>query len=493
MPSKLIIFSLITLTLMSTIHCKVKSEIEKNQCTQQMKKVFIGFYKKNVQKYALLSPPEEFENEDCWFLEVKDKVSKTVMFMDVISLSLERKDQLVLSMFDVSRGWNFETNTELAIMKDSFNSLFLAEKNQPTQSPDRVERILQSMILPLVESVESENYSELFPYLRLCRMLGFEELANSVYLNLADQLVHHFLEFYVTNFPEKVLASFVQLAPQLQIILGQKFNESVISLDTQNEIEHLVEHREKELYSMFQTIIKNLNILSTRNGQFGHSNLAKTANQNLNQVSGQKLIYFLNEYHKKTDRTKPNDWIHPSSQEQPEQLETKQNLILELSQIQAYEFQFYMVELFALMGIQILKSVDKKAGMIEMVFSSSDKCLLSDFELDELISLAIFHKWLLPSTPQTNTRALLRACYKTVSDNQETFTLKLNPTGKSRCEIIIEREDHDNLYAKVPNRTFMILPDTDPAYTYGNSCLRDTTRQHLTNVMNPDTYRRNLL
>ena len=493
MPSKLFIISLIIFSFFSTGEGKVKSQIEKSPCTEQMKRTFVGFYKQNLKKYNLLSRVEDFESEDCWFLEVKDKVTKTVMLMDVISHSLERKDQLVLSMFDPSRGWSFETNTQLDVMTDSYNALYLAEQNQALESPDRVELILQSMILPLIESVEPEEYSEILPFLRLSKMLGFEALIRSVYLNLADGLVRHNLGFYFSNFYEKLLNSFVQSASQMQSILDGKFGELVISSDTQNEIEHLVEHRPDELFSLFQNIVKNLEVLATKKGRFGNSELAKTANHKLNQVPGKKLIDFLNEYHRKTDRSKPRDWIHPSAQGNPQDKAVRKSLIAEMSQIRDFEFQFYMVELFALMGIQILRSTDKKAGMIEMVFSSSDKCLLSDFELDELVSTAVLHKWLLPSTPQTGTRALLRSCRKTVSGDLETFTLKLNPTGKSRCEIVIQRQDSDNQYADVDNRVIIILPDTNPAYTYGNSCLRDTTRQGLANVMNPGSYRRNLL
>jgi len=494
MQTKIIIFSFTILFFLSFTQCKVKSQMQKTLCSQQMKKVMVGFYKANITKYNFLSLPEDFERENCYFLEVRDRsVNKTVMFMDVIHTSPEDKDQFILSMYDPSRGWNFETNTELEIMNGSFNSVYLEEQKKNEQYPERVVNFFQNLMLPLIESVEPSNYQEIEPFLRLCKMLQLEELTHAVLINIADTVVTEYLPFYLKNYPEIFLYSFMNLAPQMQNILIEKFEPFIMDISIQNELEYLTQYQSDTLYSYFKKIIQNLEILSVKSGKFGVSKLAKETNKVLNKISGQKILSFLTEYHKRVDKSKPKDWIHPSAEQEIETNPVKENMIAELNQIKDFEFQFYMVELFSIMGTKILQSHDKRAGMMEMVFSSSDKCLLSDFELDEMVNVAIAHKWLLPTTIKTNTRSLLRSCIKLVDGDQETFIFKLNPTGKSRCEIVIQRIDEDNEDGHSLNRTLEILPDTNPNYTYGNSCLRDTNRQTFENVHHPGMYYRRLL
>jgi hypothetical protein len=351
----------------------------------------------------------------------------------------------------------------------------------------------KNLMMPLIESVDPQDYSEIVPFMRFCKMLALEELIHAVFMNIADVIVSLNMDVYLKNYSEVLLYSFVDIAGEMQNVLINKFESPIMDISVQNELEYITENEPEQLYEMFKKVIANLRALSYRKGKFGVSKLAQAANMSLNVISGQKIINFLTEYHKKADKTKPKDWIHPSAQNDLENRQVLKNIINELNTIKDYEFQFYMVELFAMMGIKILKSKDKKAGMIEMVFSNSDKCLLSDFELDEIINVAIDHKWLLPTTVKSQTRKILRSCVKLVVGDNETFIFKINPTGKSRCEIVIERIDSDNEFGDGVNRIISILPDTSPHYTYGNSCYRDTNRQKFANVHTPGNYYRRLL
>ena len=492
MQIKLIIISILIITLLSSTQCKVRSDVIKTNCTKDMKSKFIKFYEKNIKEYNLLSLPEEFAEEDCFFLNVKDgSVNKVVLFMDVITTSPENRDQLIISQYDPSRPWEFETNTSLDIMKGSYNSLFLEEKNSSEQSSNRIINFLKLLMIPLIDSVDVNDYTDLIPFFKLSKMLGFENSMNSVFVNIADGQINKNLKFYLDNFPELALETFLMISEELQNKLSNKFESTILNLETQQEIEYITEHDPEELFELFQYIIRNMKLLTTKNGTFGRSQLAKKANEKLNAINGQQIIYFLSDYHKKIDKSKSIDWMHPSLQTDLNDNNVKKKLIKELEQIKDYEFQYYIIELFAMMGIKILTSKDKKAGMIEMVFSSSDKCLLTNFELNEMIQTAIDHQWVLSTTVKKETRKILRACYKSVNGNVETFVIKINPTGKSRCEIVIQRTDKEGKDGL--SRELVVIPDTSDYYTYGNSCLRDTNRQKGINVGKPLSYYRNLL
>ena len=488
MQTKLFIISFLIISLLNFSESKVRSDVERTVCTKAMKTSFINFYKKNVIKYNLLSLPEEFSEENCFFLNVKDgSMNKVVLFMDVITTSPNNKDQLIISQWDPSRGFEFETNISLDVMQDSYNAFFLKQESHSQRNKE----YFQILIRSLVNSVDENEYSELFSFFKLSYMLGFENPIKSVYLNIADKIVHSEMDYYLKTFKTDMLNGFVEIADEIQSILDVKFKKIIMDIDSQEEIEHITEHDPNELLNLFKFLIGILKKLSTNQGLFGRSDLSKNANKSLNQIDGTKLIHFLSDFHRKIDKSKPSDWIHASSQNDLNDLSVKQNLIHEMEEIKEFEFQYYMIEYFAMIGIKILSSTDKKAGMVEMIFSSSDKCLLTDFELDEMIQFAISHKWVLPTTISSNTRKILRACSKIVDENLETFVFKINPTGKSRCEIVIQRTD--SIQDGSVLRELTVIPDTHDYYTYGNSCLRDTNRQRGINVENPLSYYRNLL
>jgi hypothetical protein len=410
--------------------------------------------------------------------------------MDVINSSPGNKDQLVLSIFDPSRGWQFETNEELDIMHGSINQVYLKESREKN-ADDRIEGFLEAVIVPLLESEEAENYSSILEYLRICNMLRFEQVIKTIYVKIADRIISKNMPFYVENFSRNIVNVLVKINSQVQKIFSDKFTPLYMDEDIQDEVEHMVEHNSDTLLENFTMIINSLEKLTVKMGKTGLSDISRDVNEKTHGMTGQSLVEFLTRFHKFVDKSKPKDWIHPSAQLTLSDTQVNENLINELRQIDEHELQYYMVELFAMMGKSIMSSVDKKAGIIELVFSSKDKCLLSDFELDEIFEVAKTQQWLLSSTKTENSHRMMRSCWKTVEGDLETFVFRINPTGKSRCEIVVQRQDSGEI-GNV-SREISILLDTHDLYTYGNSCYRDTVRQKNANVENPGSYTRLLL
>lgn len=488
MQTKQIIFTFFFLFFTLSTLCKVKNQVEKTSCSQNQKQILTKFYNQNFTKYRFLSLPEDFAEEDCFTLQLRDRnVLKTVIFMDTITISSDDKNQLVLSIYDPSRGYEFETNKDLEIMDGSFNALYL-EEEQNDKGKARIETFLGQQIMEIFKYVDAHDYFTIFEYLRLCRMLGFEKVIDVVYVNLATNVIQDVLPTYKKAYFEHLANTAVHLQPQIQQIMSQKFEKLFMDENIQDELEHMVEHEPSKLLSNYQMIVNNLLRLTTKNGKAGPSTLAQTVNQATNQMGREPLLDFLTRFHRFVDKSKPIDWVHPSFNQNLDDLQVKKNLVSEMKEINEHQFQFYMVELFAMLGKSILSSVDKKAGIIELAFSSKDRCMLTDFEMTEIFEKAVENLWLLETTNVKEPRKMLRACVKKVEGDQEFFVFKINPTGKSRCEIVVRRLDSEDEQMVV--REVEVLLDTHELYSYGNSCLRDTNRQKVENVAHPGTYKR---
>lgn len=451
----------------------IKNQIHPELCNAPDKARFKRFYSQNKTMYDFIVPEAKLDELNCYTKQIKIESKPVTIFYVEIALGADAEDcLLVLSQFDASRPWILEANPKMPDFENTCNQLILDQMGNETEKEERVMSILKRELVSQLKDFFVENYQTKLHSFYIMKIMGIEALRTSIELEFWGDHFKAHNSYLFEHFPNWVQMLADDFKTLIMKYIHTKF-DGYITDELGEEVFALVTSQPQfivEALGEFKAKIRMLLVGAPDEGISASTYMVPSMVATECRIHQPELLNFVNNYHRRIDQRKENDWSMELANDREDSAENLALLATQVELMTADNFHFYILEEFLMFGKKYEARVYKLLNVIMYPVSEWTYVGLTSREKAYFLRFGLENKWLDQRVLEGDqVLQTARVVLNRNNGNEKYYLVEFSPNGSENCVILVKR-----VYSSAIKYSDELVLDTNEMYWNQRSCLKLT-------------------